>query len=82
METQVGRNSSLCIDSKATSDKSQQVPVLLGGKPSGRQTGDGKQRQTDFYNRVNTWIDRQHGRSDWISGKGGGQDSWVNYVTL
>ena len=75
----------LRITSKDTSAKSQDVPVLLGGKPRGRQTGDGRQGQTDRFlhwpTETDKWTDRKH-QSDGILGEGRGQDLWVNYVTL
>lgn len=71
----------LCITSKTIPDKSQQIPVLLGGKPRGSQTR-GRQRQTDRFlhtiNRKDKWTNKQHGQSGWILGKGGDRIWGVN----
>lgn len=72
--------SCLCITSKATSDKRQEFPVLLGGKPvGGKQEMAGKDKWTDFC------TDQQNGQVDWQKAsiwldirEGRGQDLWVN----
>lgn len=75
----------LHITSKATSDKRQEVPVLLGGKLCGRQTRDGRQGQTDRFltERTNGLTESMANLTGYQVREGtgfGGQQ--VNYVTL